>query len=171
APETPPKATEIVPVTERPMIPAPPRVERGAGDTTPEPRPSAQVLRGIYEAAKSRYDGIDSYHVLLTRREVVRGKVQPEERLLFRFRKEPFSVYMKWLGPVAEGREVTFVQGKFEGKLHTLLASGDMPFAPAGKRMSLAPDSIFVRNSSRHAITEAGVGTILEQFRRIFDAM
>jgi len=172
AEETAPTKSEVVPVSERPLIPSPPRVEQAVGEQPSAESPSSlQTLRGLYEAAKKRYDGIDSYHVLLTRREVVRGKAQPEERLLFRFRKHPFSVYMKWLGPVADGREVTFVKGKFEGKLHTLLAAGDMPFAPAGKRMSLSPDSIFVRNSSRHAITEAGVGTILEQFRRIFDAM
>jgi len=99
--EEPPARSEVIPVSERPMIPSPPRVERAVGEQTPDAPNAVQALRGIYEAAKQRYDSIDSYHVLLTRREVVRGKAQPEEIIRFRFRKEPFSVHMKWLGPVA----------------------------------------------------------------------
>lgn len=169
AEETPAPASVAVPVSERPLIP-PRRVERAAGEIAPEPPPAtSDAPRVLYEAAKQQYDVIDSYHVLLTRREVVRGKAQPEERLLFRFRKQPYSVYMKWIGRVGEGREATFVQGKYEGKLHTRLAAGDMPLMPAGKRLALAPDSVFIRNASRHAITEAGVGSLLRQLGRLLE--
>src|SRR5207249_1707957 len=80
------------------------------------------------------------------------------------------SVYLKWLGPVAQGREVIWVDGQHEGKIHTLLAAGDMPLTPAGKQIGLAPDSMFVRNSSRHSITEAGIGTLLDRFGQLLDA-
>src|SRR5262249_23190375 len=40
---------------------------------------------------------------------------------------------------------------------------GDMPFAPAGKRLDLPPDSMLVRSASRHDITEAGFGEIIQR--------
>ena len=62
------------------------------------------------------------------------GKSQPEELLVFKFRKEPWSVYFKWIGPEGQGREVTYVKGQYNDQIHTLLAAGDMPFMAAGKR-------------------------------------
>jgi hypothetical protein len=122
------------------------------------------------QQAAERYAGIDSYIARLTRREQVGGKNQPEEVLLFKFRKEPWSVYFKWLGKTGEGREVVYVKNQYENKLHTLLAAGDHPLMGAGKRMALAIDSIFVRNASRHPITEAGFGASIERLGRLLDA-
>ena len=63
---------------------------------------------------------------------MLNGIVRPEELMHFKFRKQPWSVYFKWLGPEGRGREAIYVQGKYDNKLHTLLAAGDMPFTPAG---------------------------------------
>src|SRR5262249_15477334 len=98
------------------------------------------------------------------RREHINGKDKPEEVLLFKFRKQPWSVYFKWLGSEGQGREVVYVRGRYEDKLHTLLAAGDMPLMSAGKRMALAPDNAFVRAASPHSITEAGIGEVIQQF-------
>jgi hypothetical protein len=127
-------------------------------------------LRRLYDEVKKQDDTLDSYIVRLTRRESLKGKMQPEELLLFKFRKHPKSVCMEWLGTVAHGRQVIWVQGQHESKIHTLTAAGDMPLMPAGRRISLAPDSILVRNSSRHSITEAGIGTLLARFNKLLDA-
>ena len=62
----------------------------------------------------------------------------------------------------AKGREVLYVRGRAGDQLHTLLAAGDMPFTPAGKRISLPRDSILVRSASRHDITEAGLGVVID---------
>src|SRR5205807_2015083 len=58
-----------------------------------------------------------------------------------------------------------------DNKIHTLLAAGDHPLMGAGKRMSLAVDSIFVRSASRHPITEAGIGANVERLGLILDAL
>jgi hypothetical protein len=129
------------------------------------------TLRGIHQQAVTRYASIDSYIVRLRRREQVGGKVKPEETLLFKFRKEPWSVYFKWLGKDCYGREAVFVKGRYEGKIHTHLAAGDVPFMPAGKRLAFAPDNPLVRGSSRHSITEAGVGNILERCSLLLAAL
>jgi Protein of unknown function (DUF1571) len=123
---------------------------------------SARV-RELYRQAAQSFNSIDSYIARLRRREIVGSEAKPEELLLLKFRKQPWSVYFKWLGNEGKGREAVYVKGQYENKLHTLLAAGDMPFAPAGKRFSIDPDSILVRSRSRHSIAEAGIGHIIEQ--------
>ncbi len=125
---------------------------------------SASQIRRLYDRAMERYSTIDSYIARLRRQEQVNGRDKPEELLLFKFRKQPWSVYFKWLGPKSAGREVVYVKGRYGNMIHTLLAAGDMPLVPAGKRMALAPDNIFVRSASRHAITEAGIGYLIDRF-------
>ncbi len=132
---------------------------------TPENDPAAK-LRSLYGDAAARYAAVDSYIVRLRRREQVNGKDNAEEVILFKFRKQPWSIHFKWLGTQGHGREVIYVKGHYGDKIHTLLAAGDMPLMPAGKRMALAPDSALVRCSSRHAIDEAGIGSMIERFGR-----
>jgi hypothetical protein len=127
-------------------------------------------LRELYSQAAERYAQVDSYIAKLSRREQINGRDKPMEILLFKFRKNPFSVYFKWLGDESHGREVVFVKGRYESKIHTLLAAGDVPLMPAGKRMALLPDNPLVRSSSRHSITEAGVGHLIEQFGYLVEA-
>jgi hypothetical protein len=131
---------------------------------------SSVKLRELYNQAALRFATIDSYVARLRRREQVKGKDQPEELILFKFRKRPWSVYFKWLVPTGNGREVIYVKGQHGDMIHTLLAAGDMPLAPAGKHMALPPDNIFVRSASRHAITEAGIGVMIEKFGQALDS-
>lgn len=128
-------------------------------------------LRALHRKAVDRYKTMDSYIVRLRRREQINGKDKPEELMLFKFRKKPFSVCFKWLGIQGHNREVIYVKGKHNDLIHTLLAEGDMPLMPAGKRMSLSPDNVFVRSASRHSITDAGIGIMVERFGKVLDAM
>src|SRR5262249_42877590 len=57
-----------------------------------------------------------------------------------------------------------YVKGQHGNQIHTLLAAGDVPLWPAGKRMALSPDNPMVRSASRHAITEAGIGVAIDHF-------
>jgi hypothetical protein len=126
-----------------------------------------KTAQQLYQEAAARKGDLDSYIVRLTRREVVSGRAQPEEMMLFRFRAKPWSVYFKWLGKAGQGREVLYVRGQHGGKIHSLLAAGDMPFTPAGKRMALAVDSIFVKSACRHPITEAGLAANIDRIGRL----
>jgi hypothetical protein len=128
-------------------------------------------LHALYRQAVQRYETIDSYIARLRRREKVNGKDNGEELLLFKFRKQPFSVYFKWVGTRAHGREVVYVKGRYGDQIHTLTASGDIPFTAAGTHMALAPDNIFVRANSRHSITEAGIGNIIERYGAVLHAL
>jgi hypothetical protein len=128
-------------------------------------------LEKVLEQAQARYASIDSYVARFTRREVINGKKEPEELILFKFRKTPFSVYFKWLGQTGEGREVVYVKGQHGNKIHSLLAAGDVPLMPAGMRMALAPDSVLVQSASRHSITDAGFGSALESILHLQTAV
>jgi hypothetical protein len=165
----------MAPELRIPMAPAP--IARGRSEVVqltgpqdgpalsqPAPEEPAFHLGKLHRQAAERYAAVDSYIARLQRHEQINGRDKPAETLLFKFRKEPFSVYFKWLGEEGHGREVVFVKGHYEAKIHTLLAAGDVPLMPAGRRMALLPDNPLVRASSRHSITEAGVGNLIEKF-------
>ncbi len=149
-------------------MPADPRPEE-----TSATAPKGDPVKILQQQAVEAYQGMDSYIARLTRREVVGGQCKPEEVILFKFRKEPWSVYFKWLGEEGKGREVVYVKKHFDDKIHTLLAKGDAPalFTPANGQMALAIDSPLVRSASRHSITEAGIGSCVEHLSRIIDGM
>lgn len=141
----------------------PPEGTPPAATSSPANDPSAK-LHALYRDAAERHAHMDSYIVRLTRREQLNGKDKPEEILLMKFRKDPWSVYFKWIGPEGKGREVVYVRGQHENKIHSLLAAGDIPLMPAGKRFAVAPDNPIVLSSSRHPIQQAGVGMLIERF-------
>jgi hypothetical protein len=131
----------------------------------------AAALRALHRRAADAYAGMDSYIARFRRREQIRGKDRPEELMLLKFRKEPWSVFFKFLGTEGHGREVVYVRGRYGNQIHTLLAAGDSPLMPAGKRMALAPDSILVRSACRHSITDAGIGDLVDRFGRLLDVV
>jgi hypothetical protein len=128
------------------------------------PTESLKDLRRLHKLAVAQYAKMDSYIVRLRRREQVSNKAPQDEILCLKFRKDPWSVTMKWIGTEGKGREVLYVKDKFDNKIHTVLAAGDMPFAPAGKKIALAVDSVLVKSASRHSITDAGIGPLIEHF-------
>jgi hypothetical protein len=127
-------------------------------------------LHQLAQRAAETYAGLTCYQARLTRQEQVAGRDKPREVMLFKFRRQPFSVYFKWLGPEGQGREVVYVNGMNENKIHTLLANGDMPLRPGGERFAVSPDSILVKGRSRHPITEAGIGSLVDHFGHLVEA-
>lgn len=127
--------------------------------------PAESDLRRIYRLAAEKYAGMDGYYVCLTRREQINGKDQPKEVIRLMFRKEPWSVRLVWLEGPTKGREVVYVKGRYENKLHTRLGPNDGNLLyRAGSHIALAPDSALVTSSSRHSVTEAGIGHIIDTF-------
>lgn len=165
-----------------PLVPVPPlplgraeSVGTGPPESVPPPTnatvtrssPTSPTAKDLHQAAQKGLSKLDSYIVRLTRREAVAGIAHPEEVILFRFRERPWSVYLKWLGREGNGREVLYVRGKHGDRIHTVLASGDVPFVPAGRRLALAPDSALVKTAARHPITEAGLAASVERIGRL----
>jgi hypothetical protein len=139
----------------------------------PPPGPANDPLAGVrrlHEAAVDRYAGIESYVVRLKRREQINGKDQPEEIMSLTFRKQPWSVHFKWLNDPGKDREVVYVKGQHGNNIHTRLAAGDIPLMRGGMRIALPPDDPRVLAKSRHPITEAGVGAMIERIGELIAA-
>ena len=115
------------------------------------------AARKILEAAITKYAQIPDYECKMVRREVVNGKAQPTEELIYQYRKDPQSVYMKVTGEVGKGREVLYVKGQNSGKMTIVTGEGDNRLIGAGRKMDLDPDSSLVTGKSRHRIYEAGM--------------
>ena len=111
-----------------------------------------------------------SYESRLVRREVVGGKDKPEEEVVFRLRKEPFSVYMRNTGDVGKGREVLYYPAKHKDLMHVVVGAGDSMFMSAGRKApSMSPDSPMVRDKSRQTIRDAGFGRSVAAFNALAD--
>ncbi len=134
---------------------------------TPNAPIGSQSLRILLARAAQTYAGMDSYNFRFTRRESVGGKPQPEELILVKVRRKPFSVNLKWLGNEGKGREVIYVDGKFGNKLQILTAPGEVfPFAPP-TRFNFSPDDRMVKSKTRRPITETGFGNLIDIFARV----
>jgi Protein of unknown function (DUF1571) len=157
-----PATPGAVPAVPKPLAPV---IESQA---TPTPN-DARSLRELSTNAAKTFAKMDTYIMRLRRREVVGGTSRPEELILCKFRNAPFSVYMKWLDGPGKGREVTFAKDRYEGKIHSLTAPGDVPLF-SGTVFSVLPDSPLVRSKSRYPITEAGIGHVLLQFDSLVTA-
>jgi hypothetical protein len=136
---------------DEPPLP-PPATLPLATDSSPD------AVDRLHAAAVEKFAGMHSYVARLRRRESPGGNAKPEEMMLFKERKDPFSVHFKWIGPEAKGREVVYVRGGYGDKLNIITAAGDIPFAPGGRRMALARDSMLVKAANpNHDITDAGM--------------
>lgn len=142
-------------------------VAAGTASTASGPDPE---VRELYDRGREAYAPIESYVARLTRRETADGEQRPEEVILFKFRKEPWSAYLKWVGDAGTGREGLYVPGRHGGKVHVRVAAWDIPFVPAGRRMALDPDGSLLRAASPHPITDLGVGALLDKLGAVLDA-
>ena len=70
--------------------------------------------------------------------------------------------------PITE--PTSFVDGRYEGKIHLLTARGDMfPLSPQ-TRIALSPDSEMVKSRSRHHIRDAGMAGTFRKFAALIEA-
>jgi hypothetical protein len=166
-----PPRPAAAPPTPNPPLPSladpPPALPSASAPATAA---GVSPLRRLAQQAAATYASLDGYSARLRQREQVNGKDRPEEIMLVKFRKEPWSIYFKWVGPEGQGREVVYVQGRGDGKIHSRLAAGDVPLFPAGATFAVAPDSLLARGRSRHPITDAGLGRTLDWFGPLVDA-
>lgn len=128
--------------------------------------PAAQAYAFIKEAQRNYQTVVKDYTCVFVARENMKGRANEDQFMLLKFRQEPFSVYMKWLGPARmAGQEVAFVHGKNQNKLkvHSKGILGVAGF------VSVDPADPRVREQSRHTIYEAGIGNLIESTIRSWD--
>jgi hypothetical protein len=175
APPSPVSPNELPSPAPRAAPPAP-TPERGIpvarSQTPPAQADASAPLRELYRLAQQRYATVDGYVVRLKRREQVGGKLGSEEVIQLKFRKEPWGVYLRWIGETAKGREVVYVKGRHGNQIHTLTCAADSPLGSlgAGKHVQLAPDNPLVTSRSRYTITDTGVGALIDRYGQILES-
>ena len=127
-----------------------------AADASPMDEP----LRLIAEA-KTSFEEVTDYTCRLVKKERVSGELTPTHVIAMSVRNEPFSVDLRWVEPKSvAGQEACYVAGRYDGKMRVkspglLGAVGFVSIDPADPR---------AQKTSRHAITEAGIGNLIERF-------
>ena len=77
-------------------------VQASASEPAPPPAPAKpHPVAAVVAAGRAAFDRIDGLEADLVRREVVRGKQSPDEEIAYRYRKQPQSFHLRWVG--AEG--------------------------------------------------------------------
>jgi Protein of unknown function (DUF1571) len=124
--------------------------------------PAAQLITD----ARTSVGRIRDYTGTLVKQERIGGQLQPEQFIEMRVRQQPFSVYLKWTAPKQfVGQEAFFVAGKNNNEMK---AKGAGLAAVAGY-ISMPPTDPRALKQSRHAITETGLGNLIETIARSYE--
>jgi outer membrane lipoprotein-sorting protein len=108
------------------------------------------------EEMRQAYDRVDHYTATFILQERVDRELGPDQRLLLKFKK-PLKVYLRWLKGNHEGRQALYPAGVDGNELWVRL-----PLPVGAVTVSLDPQSPRARKGSRHAITEVGIGKLLD---------
>ncbi len=122
-------------------------------------------LRLIADARQS-YQAVQDYTCTFIKRERLGTQVQPEQLIAMKVRTQPFSVYMRWPRPgPMQGQEVCYVAGRNNGMMraHSTGLLGVVGF------ISMDPRDPRALETSRHAITEAGIGNLIERYGQAWE--
>ena len=148
--------------------PAPTNGVQPASQTIPAPvaQPAMDAGARLLADARASFTRVKDYIGTLVKEERVGGQLLPEQYISMRVRQQPFSVYLKWTGPKQyEGQEAAYVTGKNGNKLKAK-ANG---LAGAFGFVSLDPADPRALRDNRHAITETGIGHLIETLARGYE--
>jgi hypothetical protein len=167
APLVPPRppAAGVPAAAANPVVPVGGALPFAPGPDAPIGGANASIVpvKAVLKLATLAWSRIDTYDVLMTRREAIGGKMNPQEEVLMTFRKQPFSVYLRNIGDAGKGREVLYVQGAYKDEMQIRTGAGD---GIPGLRVSKSPDDPQVRAKSRHSIREAGFGNSIDRLAK-----
>jgi hypothetical protein len=142
--------------------PAPARPAAVKDKAVPTTTSLAEPL-ALVAKAKKAYAKVRDYSCTLVKREKVDGTLTPNHVIALKVRTSPFSVDMSWQEPKAlAGQEVCYVTGKNNGEMRVRPAGllGALGF------VSISPDDERAKKTSKHRITEAGIGWVIEQYAK-----
>lgn len=137
-----------------------------AGEVAPQTRSAIERAGVLLAEARASFARVRDYTGTLVRQERIGGELQPEQFIDVRIRQQPFSVGLKWTSPRnLAGQEAIFVNGKNNNEIR---AKGTGILAIAGY-VSLPTNDPRVMRKSRHAITETGIGNMLDVISRSYE--
>ncbi|HHT9153902.1 MAG TPA: DUF1571 domain-containing protein, partial [Candidatus Hypogeohydataceae bacterium YC40] len=118
----------------------------------------------LLNKAKNSYANLQDYVAEIHKEVYKHGELDKDERTIIKFQK-PFKLYLKWLSGKNDGAELLYVDGQNDGKMivHKKVLFG------INKTMKLDPDGFWVRNFSKHSITDAGFAGIISKSCKQFE--
>ena len=128
--------------------------------------PMEEPIRLITEAQKA-FAGVKDYSCVLIKREKMDHKTPIDNVMSLKVRTEPFSVDLRWMEPKAMvGQEACYVAGKNDGKMR-VKSTG---LLSALGFVSLDPNDAGRKKTSKHSITESGLGNLIERFAATWES-
>jgi hypothetical protein len=126
------------------------------------PSPLDEPLK-LIARAREAYAKVSDYTCTFVKKERIGGTLTPDHVILLRARPRPFSINLRWQAPRdLQGQEVCYVEGRYGGKMR-VRPSG---FLGSVGFITMDPNDPRAKKTSRHAITEAGIGNLIERYGR-----
>jgi len=126
-------------------------LQSGAAAAVERENPAAWVVD-----AQRAYAQVEDYVAILHRQERIKGHLLEKETILLKFKK-PFKVYLRWVEPPHQGREVLYADGWNEDRIMAH-EGGILGFIT----MNLDPTGFLAMRQSRYPVTDTGIGRLLE---------
>lgn len=114
----------------------------------------------IIQAAQQSMQRVKDYTCVFVKRERTNGTLSEPQYLYMKIRREPFSVYLRFLKPNAvRGQEALYVHGQNDNQMFAHGVGLQGVFGT----MKLDPNSQLALRGSRYPITEAGLDRLLRR--------
>lgn len=107
--------------------------------------------------AEAAYDRVTSYTAVFHKQQRIAGKLLPEETILLKCRKSPFSLYMKWIRAPYKGSELLYRAGWNEDRVRAH-RGGILRFVVR----NLDPRDPGLMADNLRPVTSTGIGYLLE---------
>jgi len=128
--------------------------------------PTAEPAAQLIADARASVSRVRDYTGTVVRQERIGGQLQPEQFIEMRVRQQPFSVHLKWTAPKhLVGQEAFFVAGKNNNEMKAKGAG----LAGVAGYISMPPTDPRALKQNRHAITETGIGNLIETIARSYE--
>lgn len=116
----------------------------------------------LIERAQQKFAEVQDYTCDFIKRERVGNALQEPQFVRMKVRHKPFSVHLRWELPKSlAGQEACYVAGRNSGRMRVKPNKGLVSLVGW---MSLTTSDPRALRDSRHEITEAGLGHLLDQF-------
>lgn len=110
---------------------------------------------------------VEDYTCIFTKQEYVGNKMRRTETIFMKHKKEPHSVYMKWIKKPYKDRECLYCGGKYDNKLKAHEGHG---FKSWFGTLSLNPKGGRAMKGNRHPITESGIFNTIDKIKKDFES-
>ncbi len=128
-----------------------------------EPQIRKDPLAFLQQARDWARTHIEAYTCIFQKLERVGGELLKPEKMLMKFRSDPFSVYLKWVADPSKGQEAIYVDGRYKNEIQV---------HPSGilglifRRVGIDPKGKTALKHSRRPITMAGLVNMISLVTR-----